>query len=164
MPRQAQPAGPDPSEAGFEDVYRRTYGQMLALAIATVRSRPLAEDLVQDAYVQLWRRRADVARPAAWLRRAVLSNCLASLRTQRRRSAIVERRLMPDASTSPSDEKFLELLDGLNERQRIAVTLRFVHDLPEAEIAEVLNCRPGTVKSTLHRAIQVLRRQGSESS
>jgi DNA-directed RNA polymerase specialized sigma24 family protein len=37
-------------------LYRRTYGGMLAVAIATVRHRSLAEDLVQDAYAQLWAR------------------------------------------------------------------------------------------------------------
>ena len=45
-----QGVGPDSGAAGFEDLYRRTCGGMLALAIATVRNRSLAEDLVQDAY------------------------------------------------------------------------------------------------------------------
>lgn len=58
---------------------------------------------------------------------------------------------------APDDVAFLDLLTGLTERQRIAVTLRYVDDLSEAEIAAVLGCRPGTVKSTLHRAIKLLR-------
>jgi RNA polymerase sigma factor (sigma-70 family) len=155
--RHEQDAGPDPGEAGFEDLYRRTYGGLLALAIATVRNRPLAEDLVQDAYAQLWTQWASVTQPTAWLRRAVISNCLASLRTQRRRDALIRRRPPAPATTAPDEKEFLDLLTGLNDRQRIALTLHYVHDLPEAEIASALGCRPGTVKSTLHRAIQVLR-------
>jgi RNA polymerase sigma factor (sigma-70 family) len=152
-----QSVGPDPGEAGFEDLYRRTYGGLLAVAIAAVRNRSLAEDLVQDTYAQLWTRWASVTQPTAWLRRAVVSNCLASLRTQRRREAIIRRQAPAPPTTAPDEKAFLDLLTGLNERQRIAVTLRYVQDLSEAEIASVLGCRPGTVKSTLHRAIKVLR-------
>lgn len=153
-----QDAGPDRS-AGFEDLYRQTYGGMLTLAVATVSDRAVAEDLVQDAYAQLWNQWTTVAQPAAWLRRAVVSNCLASLRTQRRRAAIIRRQPLVPAPAPPDDAAFLDLLVGLNERQRIAVTLRYVHDLSEAEIASVLGCRPGTVKSTLHRAKAVLHSQ-----
>jgi RNA polymerase sigma factor (sigma-70 family) len=160
-----QGVGPARVDAGFEDLYRRTYGGLLAMAIATVRNRPLAEDLVQDAYAQLWTRWASVTQPTAWLRRAVVSNCLASLRAQRRREAIIRRRPLAPPPTAPDDKEFLDLLTGLNEHQRIAVTLRYVEDLSESEIASVLGCRPGTVKSTLHRAIQVIRaRMEGESS
>jgi RNA polymerase sigma-70 factor (ECF subfamily) len=79
------------------------------------------------------------------------------LRTQRRREAIIRRQAPAPPTTAPDEKAFLDLLTGLNERQRIAVTLRYVHDLSEAEIASVLGSRPGTVKSTLHRAIKVLR-------
>ncbi len=157
-----QRVGPGSGVAGFEDLYRRSYGGMLAVAVATVRDRSLAEDLVHDAYAQLWTQWASISQPMAWLRRAVVTNCLASLRTQRRREAILRRRTPTpspaDQITGPDERAFLELLlTGLNERQRIAITLRYLLDLSEAEIASVLDCRPGTVKSTLHRAIQVLR-------
>lgn len=157
---EARLAGPALGEAEFADLYTRTYGRVLALAVATVRSRSIAEDVVHDAYAQLWTQRQAVTHPAAWLRRAVVSNCLASLRTQRRREAIL-RRSPPGsltASTSTPDERaFLDLLTGLNERQRIALTLRYLEDLSDVEIAAVLECRPGTVKSMLHRARQTLR-------
>jgi RNA polymerase sigma-70 factor (sigma-E family) len=148
---------PDPGQAGFEELYRCTYGGLLALAVAIVRDRSLAEDLVHDAYAQLWRQWASVTHPTAWLRRAVVSHCLASLRTQRRRESIIRRQAPAAPAAEPDERAFLDLLTGLNERQRVAVVLRYVQDLSEAEIASVLGCRPGTVKSTLHRAIRVLR-------
>ena len=46
-----------------------------------------------------------------------------------------------------------------SERQRAVLVLRFYEDLPEAEIAEILGCRVGTVKPNLHRALQKLRRE-----
>src|SRR5262249_39989896 len=51
----------------------------------------------------------------------------------------------------------LALLDGLPARQRAALTLRYVHDLPDAAIARALGCRPGTVRSLLSRGRDALR-------
>jgi RNA polymerase sigma factor (sigma-70 family) len=50
-----------------------------------------------------------------------------------------------------------EALQVLTPRQRAAVILRYFEDLPEREIAEVLGCRPGTVKSLLSRSIAKLK-------
>ncbi|WP_353953730.1 sigma-70 family RNA polymerase sigma factor [Knoellia sp. S7-12] len=152
-------AGAAPALAGaaFEDVYLRTYGHLMAVAVATVRDRDLAEDLVQDTYAQLWVHWATVSQPQAWLRRAVVNNCLSALRTQRRRDAILRRHSRVSTPVTAAESEFLDLLSGLNARQRIAITLRYVEDLSEAEIALALGCRPGTVKSTLHRAIATLR-------
>lgn len=49
-------------------------------------------------------------------------------------------------------------LEALPEKQRIALALRYVHDLSESEIAEAMECRPGTVGSLLSRARERLRR------
>ncbi|WP_186526384.1 RNA polymerase sigma factor [Leekyejoonella antrihumi] len=150
--------GSDQAQAAFERLYRDSYGGLMAIAMATVRERTLAEDMVHDAYAQLWRHWASVTYPLAWVRRAVVTNCLDTLRTQRRRDAILRRQPRPTESvTDSSDSAFLDLLVGLNDRQRVALTLKYVEDLSEADIAAALGCRPGTVKSTLHRAIAALR-------
>ncbi len=51
------------------------------------------------------------------------------------------------------------LFRSLRQRQRAAIVLRYWQDLPEAEIAAVLGCRPGTVKSLLSRGLTTLRRE-----
>ena len=48
-------------------------------------------------------------------------------------------------------------LGRLSGRQRAAIVLRFYEDLSEARIAEILRCRPGTVKSLLSRGLETLR-------
>jgi RNA polymerase sigma factor (sigma-70 family) len=48
-------------------------------------------------------------------------------------------------------------LAQLTDRQRAAVVLRYVADLPIAEIAEVMGCATGTVKATLHQALAHMR-------
>ena len=61
---------------------------------------------------------------------------------------------------SPSDDPaagLLDLLAGLPPRQRAALTLRYVHDLPDAAIAKALGCRTGTVRSLLSRGREALR-------
>jgi RNA polymerase sigma factor (sigma-70 family) len=56
-------------------------------------------------------------------------------------------------------DELLELLARLSARQRAAVVLRFYEQATEREIAEALGCRPGTVKSLLHRALTHLREE-----
>ncbi|MEV6983549.1 sigma-70 family RNA polymerase sigma factor [Sphaerisporangium sp. NPDC051017] len=49
-------------------------------------------------------------------------------------------------------------LGKLPARQRTALVLRFFADLPEAEVADLMGCSPGTVKSHTHRGLQAMRR------
>ncbi len=60
-------------------------------------------------------------------------------------------------TVAPPQEPLVDALATLNERQRVAVVLRYYEDLSEAEIAVALGCRPGTVKSLLHRGLSQLR-------
>ncbi|MDQ2849145.1 MAG: sigma-70 family RNA polymerase sigma factor [Actinomycetota bacterium] len=150
-------ADPVAARAAFEDLYRGSYRSMFAVAMATTRERALAEDMTQDAYAQLWVRWDRVDAPRAWLRRAVVSNCVDALRTRRRREGIIRRQPVTADVVGLGEDRFVDLLHGLTQRQRVAVTLRFVEDLSEADIAAALGCRPGTVKSSLHRAMRTIR-------
>jgi RNA polymerase sigma factor (sigma-70 family) len=76
----------------------------------------------------------------------------------RRARVLVE----PDAARTPGrsveDREVLwTALGRLPERQRVALVLRFYEDLSEAQIAEILRCRPGTVKSLVSRGLERLR-------
>ena len=63
----------------------------------------------------------------------------------------------PSTSRDEPDELF-DALDRLNPRQRAVVVLRFYDGLQEAEIASAMDMKVGTVKSTLHRSIEQLRK------
>jgi RNA polymerase sigma factor (sigma-70 family) len=54
-------------------------------------------------------------------------------------------------------EAMRRALLGLPERQRAAIVLRFYEDLPETEVAEILRCRPGTVRSLVTRGVHAMR-------
>jgi RNA polymerase sigma factor (sigma-70 family) len=70
-------------------------------------------------------------------------------------------RRLPSAAAQDSELGADELEDALAKlpaRQRAAVVLRYYGDLPDADIARALRCRPGTVRSLIHRALADLRK------
>ena len=140
---------------GFDAFYRDRYGGAVRLAALVTGSAPVAEEVVQDAFVQLLRRWDDVESPAGWLRVAVVNGC----RSWQRRHILERQRAPRDelTTTDPDGLAVRSALAVLSTRQRAAVVLRYFEDLPEAEIAAVLGCRPGTVKSLLARSMPKLK-------
>jgi RNA polymerase sigma factor (sigma-70 family) len=149
-------AGTRVAEEEFSELYQRAYRRTVLLAYATTGSMALAEEIVQDALVQLYKKWDTVTAKEAWLRRAVLS-----LATSRLRRHLMQRRLAADPPAAAAADDIAAanlrlLLAVLSPRQRAAVILRYYEDCSEAEIAATLACRPGTVKSLLSRAIDKL--------
>jgi RNA polymerase sigma-70 factor (sigma-E family) len=146
----------DVPEDAFESIYNALYDRLVRLARLTSADTVPAEEIVQDAFVQLYRRWSSVREPAAYLRIAVVNGC---------RSWGRRRRVQPRPSQQRPPEPVLEgdalavreALRILSPRQRAAVVLRYFEDLPEAEIAHVLGCRPGTVMSLLSRSMTKLK-------
>jgi RNA polymerase sigma-70 factor (sigma-E family) len=125
----------------------------------------LAEDLVQTALVRSWprweliRRRDD---PEIYVRR-VMVNTWATW-TRRRWRGEHPAKTMPD-SPAPGDVEaevtarmaVRGALGGLTDRQRAVFVLRVFDDLSEVQVAEMLGCPAGTVRSTMSRALARLR-------
>lgn len=109
-----------------------------------------AEDLLSTVVLRVLQRRrlADLDSARPYLFRAVLNEART---TARRRS---RRRLVPASNVLPPDVDpgVLEAVLALPDRQRAAVYLTYWRDLPVAETASLLGCRPGTVKRYLHLA------------
>jgi RNA polymerase sigma-70 factor (sigma-E family) len=143
----------------FEDVYRTDYDRMVRVAYMLSGSNEVAEDIVQDAFVQLYSRFDRLADPVPYLYRTVVNGC----RLRHRRQRVVERlrhlTTRSDQTTEQSSaiDGTWSALDRLPPRRRAVVVLRYYADLPLAEIAEVLGCKIGTVKSMLHRALAELK-------
>jgi RNA polymerase sigma factor (sigma-70 family) len=153
---EPEPAHPSGSEPTFEDVYVQTYVRLVRLARLAGADAGPAEEIVQDAFVQLYRRWSSVQNPAAYLRLAVVNGC----RSWGRRLGAARRHRAQPAPPLTIDGDGLavrEALRVLSPRQRAAVVLRYFEDLPEVEIAEILRCRPGTVKSLLARSMPKLK-------
>jgi RNA polymerase sigma-70 factor (sigma-E family) len=125
----------------------------------------LAEDLVQTALVRSWPRWELIRRrdePEIYVRRVML-NTWATWRRRRWRSEQATGSV-PE-SAAPGDvamEVAVRIavrtaLESLTERQRAVVVLRVFDDLSEAQVAQVLGCAVGTVKSTMSQAMARLR-------
>ena len=141
---------------GFDEFYREHFAEAARLAFLLTSSREAGQDLAQDAFVGLHRRWAHVQEPGPYVRRAVLNAC----RSYHRRR-FLERRRNGAAVRESTDLHADELTDALAMlpyRQRAALVLRFYRDLPEDEIAAELGCRPGTVRSLVHRGLERLRK------
>jgi RNA polymerase sigma-70 factor (sigma-E family) len=151
------------SSASVEQLYRTHRLAMVRLARLLTDSAAVAEELVQEAFIRFARSTGPKDEPAAYLRVIVVNLC----RSQQRRT-IVERRFAPKASPSisgiPEIDETWDLVRTLPFRQRAVLMLRYYEDLSEADIARVLGCRPGTVKSALHRGLAALRKELGDSA
>jgi RNA polymerase sigma-70 factor (sigma-E family) len=141
-------------EPAFGRLYEARFAEMVRLAFLLTGSLETAQDLVQDSFVGLHRRWSSVRRPDAYLRAAVVNACRSH---HRRRARERSRRIEPDGVTVLGADELSDVLLRLPYRQRAAVVLRYYHGLPDREIADALNCRVGTVGSSIHRALARLR-------
>ncbi|MGH3851528.1 MAG: sigma-70 family RNA polymerase sigma factor [Pseudonocardiaceae bacterium] len=139
----------------FEGLYRSDYHQLVRLAFAMLDSLAQAEEVVQDAYVKVFERWARLDSPGGYLRICVVNGSRQALR--RRRLALRRRSLEVATSSELGADHLLAALAGLTPTRRAAVVLRYYLDLSEAQIADALGVRPGTVKSMLHRSLSELR-------
>ena len=143
--------------AALEDLYRAEYTGMVRLAYTLVGSNAEAEEIVQDSFVEISQRIADLGQqPGGYLRTVVVSRC---------RSAIRRRRLMGQPAPSrsmdltPEAESLWDVLEHLTEDQRIAVVLRYYCGCNASEIAAIVNQPAATVRSHLRRALQAMREE-----
>ncbi len=140
---------------------------LLRYALMLTGDLHTAEDLVQETMVRVqlnWRRVERTGSPDGYVRR-MLTNQFVDLH----RGSWLRRVLLrpePDSQTAaPRDhaqesvdrDHIWELLALLPRRQRAALVLRFYEDLPDADIAEILGCAIGTVRSSISRALTALR-------
>ena len=144
----------EPHEA-LERLYRAEYAGMVRLAFTLVGSNAEAEDLVQDSFVEVSRRLAEIRKPGAYLRSAVVSRC---------RSALRRRRVMemhppePPAGLASEAGELWDVLAKLPEDQRIAVVLRYYEGYRASEIATIVDMPAATVRSHLRRGLAALRK------
>lgn len=139
------------------------FGRLRDLAYMILGDRSLAEEIVMEAFLKTftgWGRIRDIERADAYLRRAVVNLCRSKIRrktVEARSNAITyrrEERRAPDWDPEIHEEsrELWRAVRDLPARQRACIVLRYAEDLPEQEIADILDCSVGTVRSQLSRA------------
>lgn len=133
----------------FDELYAAQYAPMVRLAYALVDTRARAEALVDDAFAAVYERYDRIADPVAYTRVCVLNNCRRSLRRQR----LLRRPYTDDFNL------VIDAIRHLPHRARAMVLLRYDQHLTDAEIADTLGVPISTVKSTMTRTLETLRKE-----
>ncbi|MFD0899065.1 SigE family RNA polymerase sigma factor [Actinomadura sediminis] len=134
-------------------------GSLIRTAYVLAGDQHAAEDLLQSALAKTaarWGRVRD--NPEGYVRRAMYNEQVNRWRRRRRESVVARPPELP--STGPDVDLRVTLeraLLALPPRKRAVLVLRYYEDLPEREIAEIMGCSVGTVRSQAHRAIARLR-------
>jgi RNA polymerase sigma-70 factor (sigma-E family) len=161
--------GPPSSWSADEAVthlYRGHYAPLVRVATMLLGDQGRAEEVVQDAFVALhgrWGRLTDPDRAVAYLRTSVVNGARSALR---RRSVAARHEPAAPSPVESAEQsavaaeqrrELLTALDGLSDRQREVLLLRYYLDLSEADIAAALRISRGAVKTHSSRGISALR-------
>ncbi|RZL95782.1 MAG: sigma-70 family RNA polymerase sigma factor [Variovorax sp.] len=163
-------------EAALRQLYDQTAPRLFGLAMRVVRQREWAEDVLQEAFLTIWRAAGDyrgsLSPPMAWMGLIVRSRALDLLRRRTAdRSRVTDEfddamaeTLASDAPTpetlaDASEQAFAlhQCLEQLEGRQREVVSLAYLRDLSHGELADRLQLPLGTVKTWIRRGLEKLR-------
>lgn len=154
--------------AGFDDDFADFYSARFDVARRTAYALCgdwlEAEELAQHSFVRLY---AKWPRVAGGNAEGYLRTILVRLFLDTRRRGRAKERLVAETPERPEhsrdlarvdeQQSLLAALQGVPPRQRATLVLRIVHDLPVEQVAQVLRCSAGTVKSQLSRGLRALR-------
>ncbi len=163
-------------EAALRELYDMTSSRLYGVAVRVVSNRDWAEDVLQEAYLNIWRIAADykasLSPPMAWMALVVRSRGLDFLR--RRTTGHVDHAVELDemisetvagdapnpmdvADASQQARALHRCLDALDNKQREVLSLAYLRDLSHGELAEQLRLPLGTVKTWIRRGLEQLR-------
>jgi len=174
LPRQipgapARAPGIDDARTGspgsFDEFVQTRGWALLRFAYVLSGDSYLGEDLVQEVLARMHRRWPKVAAmdsPEAYVRTAIVRQFLSWRRRRSAGEAILAEVPEPSAADEPQhrvvvQDQMWRLLAGLPRSQRAVLVLRFYCDLPDEQIAALLNCGESTVRSQASRALAKMR-------
>lgn len=155
-------------QQAFRTIALRHGGRYRALAYRFVGNMPLAEDMVQEAFIKLWTHAAhfdrDRAKFTTWFHRVVVNKCLDE--TRKRKTVALPENFDAADETARADKQMENeaiaarlgiVLAGLSERQNTAVTLSYFDGLTNQEAADVMEMNIKAYESLLFRSRAVMR-------
>lgn len=163
-------------EAALRELYELTSSRLYGVAVRVVTNREWAEDVLQEAFINIWRiagdYKASLSPPMAWLGLIVRSRGLDFLRRRTSERADAGQELddmiadtvagdspnpMDMAQASEQAWALHQCLSQLENKQREVVSLAYMRDLSHGELAEQLKLPLGTVKTWIRRGLDQLR-------
>jgi RNA polymerase sigma-70 factor, ECF subfamily len=161
----------DGDHTAFTELFERYSRRLVSFASRIVRDRWRAEELVQDAFLQIYRARdrySPCARFSTYIYRVVTNNCLNEIRRQDREKKVPEEPpalLANDTTPQPDNlamdrqllERIAKMVADLPFKQRAALLLSRVEGFDHREVASCIGVSEFAVKSLVFRATRTLR-------
>jgi RNA polymerase sigma-70 factor, ECF subfamily len=138
----------------FERVFRSAYRAVLQTATLVLQDRGRAEEVTQDAFLRLYERWGGAMafeHPEAWVRKVAVRDSIRRAKRER----VVPVMTLIDTQTAGDRMPDIDLLRAVGElppRQRAAVALHYLEDLPVDHVAELMEVAPATVRQHLFKA------------
>ena len=171
-------------ESSFKELVTQNQSRVLNTCYRFVNNREDAEDIAQEVFIEVYHSISSFrgeAKLTTWIYRIAVNVSIDVKRSKSRKRQIMIENVLEDSENflektyqdkGPQPDQLLELKD-LNEqiekalttlpsRQRVAFVLRHFHDRSMEEIANILDCKAGTVRSHIFRAINKLKNELKE--
>jgi len=142
--------------ASFEAFYDDSYPSVCRALGLAFRDPQVAEEAAQEAFTRAyvyWRRVGRMDRPAGWVYVVAVRHAARARRRADRVAADTKPPAVDFAGSVVEREALRVAIERLPERQRLAIVLRYLADLPLVDVAAAMGCAVGTVKSTVHTAL-----------
>lgn len=161
--------------AAFERVYRATCSHLYSIAFRTLRNEQKADEVLQEAYVNIWRQaatfNAQAGTPMTWMINVVRNKAIDAMRSRRSEAASTVELdetaddVPADASGEPGEllesslakARIGACMAGLPPSQRQALALAYYRGLVHTDIAAAMNAPLGTAKGWVRRGLEQLR-------
>lgn len=176
------------SQAGefvaYEELVRRYHGKIYGLVYSMVSCREDAEDVTQEVFVKAWKALGHFREQSGfytWIYRIALNRTINFRKRRNRRQTINLDEFNPDIKTAESyrefstkgsvlrkmslgefQKKMNEAMLKLSEKHRAVVAMHDVQGMPHADIAKIMRCSTGTVRSRLFYAHKQLQAELAE--
>jgi RNA polymerase sigma-70 factor (ECF subfamily) len=156
-------------EAAFDTIFRTWYAPLVRVATYLLHDQAIAEEVVQDVLLEVWRRRETLAfeqEPRRYLMRATRNRALNHVRHQAvaARAAALDDREQAHAADAPGlvdarelEAAIMQAVSTLPERCRAVFELSRRHGMSYAQIAGALDIAPKTVENQMGKALRILR-------
>ena len=138
----------------FERVFRSAYRSVLQTAFLVLQDRGRAEEVTQDAFLRLYERWGSAVafeHPQAWVRKVAVRDAIRRVKRER----VVPVVALVESGTAGErlpDIDLIRAVGTLPPKQRAAVALHYLEDLPVNQVAELMEVAPATVRQHLFRA------------
>jgi RNA polymerase sigma-70 factor (ECF subfamily) len=153
-------------ESAFCELYKRYSGPIFYYLLRLIHEKKDAEDLLQEVFLAVWKGARNFrgqSQVKTWLYRIAHHQAISWLRRYKKVASFddlfeTDRRDGPEEVVSghwPSDQ-IQEALDTLSSKQREVIELTFIHRMSYTEIAEIMGCPVGTIKSRMSYALRML--------